>query len=242
MNRARCAVRVLAILAILAASSPLAWAAEHPAAQHPAGPPHGGSAPTVPEPGASQPIVPQPVTLRLLFDVVSGDPHDTVNLSARLVQADGKPIGSRPVIFFVRTAVFGNRLMPLGTANTDSSGTAAMTYTPTWEGDQHLVLRFAGDVAYASAETTATALVRVATPAYQAEQEPLIAARRWLPVAAGAVVVGVWGVLIRLLLAVLRGLPVTRGEGALDRSVVGRVGYRPAPHRTEHITHGRWHA
>ena len=76
-----------------------------------------------------------------------------MTLGARVVDtAANRAVNNIDVLFLVETDVFGPRLMQVGKATTDATGTAYVTYKPSWEGDTAVVVRFLGNSQYAAGE------------------------------------------------------------------------------------------
>jgi hypothetical protein len=101
-----------------------------------------GSAETAPSPIQVTPVPPTNQQL--------GKP---VTLGARVFDtAANRAVNNIDVLFLVETDVFGPRLMNVGKATTDATGTAYVTYKPSWEGDTAVVVRFLGNTQYAAGE------------------------------------------------------------------------------------------
>ncbi|MEK7248109.1 MAG: hypothetical protein AAB092_06510, partial [Chloroflexota bacterium] len=83
------------------------------------------------------------VTLEVLPVPAAAPGQNSVVLAARLMNGD-EPVAGVPVTFYVVTTVFGERLMKVGEALSDATGTASLLYRLTWEGDHTAVARFAG--------------------------------------------------------------------------------------------------
>lgn len=71
--------------------------------------------------------------------------QEGVTVAVRLTTVDGQPLSRRLVELFVTPAFFGERPVALRSALTDATGTARLTYVPSWEGTHRLTARFAGD-------------------------------------------------------------------------------------------------
>jgi hypothetical protein len=147
--------------------------------------------------GAQAPVAPT----RLVFEG-SGPTRvkGQLALAATLNTADGKPLGDRPVEFYLQVEFFGRRDAHIGTATTDSTGRAAIVFEPSELGRQTVLAYFPGAAGYASAQTTAAIDVAVVEPAFEAEPLPLALVSRWLPFVLGAVVLATWVALLGTLL------------------------------------------
>jgi hypothetical protein len=127
---------------------------------------------------------------------VTATPADngTWLLAARVSTPDGDAASQVSVTFTAATEFFGERWVPVGTAVTDTSGTASLIYTPTWNGAQTLVAVAAGADGTVASQPIVIE-VRGAIAAVPAEPPALPIVRSWaLPIGA-AVVIAVWIVL-----------------------------------------------
>lgn len=138
----------------------------------------------------------------------------TVTLTARLSGQDGTPFGGERVVFLELSTVFGERLMELGEAFTDATGTAALVIEPAWPGEHSIIARYGGGERREAAQ--ATLLVRTTAPPHIHENAEfgLEQPRRWAPLGFGLLVLAVWGVLglvvVRVALGVMADAPVPR--------------------------------
>lgn len=138
----------------------------------------------------------------------SGQEHgqESIVLAARLTDGDA-PVAGVPITFYVVTDVFGERLMKVGEALSDATGTASVLYEPRWEGDHTVVARFAGTGDVPATQATFHFDAAEAVPGFEAPQFGLEPVRRWLPLAVGIAVLGVWGALGFALATTLIGIP-----------------------------------
>lgn len=127
-------------------------------------------------------------------------------LAAKLTDTANKPLGGQKVLFLVRTDVFGERLMHLGYGVTDSTGRAAISYKPSWEGETKIVARFAGSADYAAAETAYTFNAAGPVPVHTNARFGLEPVRAWAPVAVIALVAAVWATLAFVVIHTVRGM------------------------------------
>ena len=86
-------------------------------------------------------------------DLQAGEKDGEFAVSVKLVSADGEPVSSQSVRFFVTPDFLGERPMLLLATSTDEQGTATATYIPSWDGEHRITARFAGNDTYAAAET-----------------------------------------------------------------------------------------
>lgn len=134
---------------------------------------------------------PGPVTLLPLPPGEQTPGQESVVLSARVL-LDGRPLAGAKVTFYILTDVFGQRLMKVGEATADVSGTAAIIYQPTWDGDHTVVVRFAGTSELAPTQTSYHFQAAGSVSPYEPAKFGLEPVRRWLPAAVGLVVLAVW--------------------------------------------------
>ncbi|MBI3966563.1 MAG: Ig-like domain repeat protein [Chloroflexi bacterium] len=137
-------------------------------------------------------------------------------LSAVMTTSAGKPVSDAPVAFFQEVEFFGARAAHLGTAVTDATGTAIISYQPAQRGRQVIRARFDGDPRYAKAEATATIEVRDAVTQLESEPLPLAQVREWLPWGLSAVMVAVYAGLFGVLVGTVVGV----------RRIAGSEGHR----------------
>lgn len=129
----------------------------------------------------------------------------TWRLTSSVTASDGRALSQTAVTFTAATEFFGERWVPIGTAVTDTSGTASLVYRPTWNGAQTLVARTSGTDGPQTSEPI-TIEVTGALPGIAQEREDLPIVRAWaLPIGVG-VVVAVWVVLAFLFLSAVIGI------------------------------------
>ena len=134
----------------------------------------------------------RPISLIALPPESGETEHESVVLSAQFKSDEG-PVGGLPVNFYIVTTVFGERLMKVGEAISDTTGTVSVVYRPTWTGDHTVVAHFDGAGGYAAAETSFHFDALVAESAFEPAEFGLDPIRRALPFAVGIAVLVVWG-------------------------------------------------
>lgn len=117
-------------------------------------------------------------------------------LRATLVGIDGKPISKRPINFYEQVELMGTRQALVGSAETDSTGTATLSYHPAEDGQQTIIVRFPGDEGNAASEARGVITVSGAVPLYAPAGEPLASPARWLPRILGMLIAATWLILI----------------------------------------------
>ncbi len=126
-------------------------------------------------------------------------------LTSSVTGPDGGALSQATVTFAAATEFFGERWVPLGTAVTNTSGTASLAYSPTWNGSQTLVARMRGGDGEQVSEPISIE-VSGALPGIAQERPDLPIVRAWaLPIGVG-VVVAVWVVLGFLFLFAVIGV------------------------------------
>lgn len=126
-------------------------------------------------------------------------------LSATVTTAEGRAQSQAPVTFLAATEFFGSRWVPVGTAVTDTSGTATIVYTPTWNGDQRLIARAASPQGALESQPV-NIEVSGALPGVTTEPPDLPIVRAWaLPIGV-VVVLLVWLILGFLFLSAVIGI------------------------------------
>lgn len=149
-----------------------------------------------------------------------------VALNATLLTADGKPVSERSVDFFEEVAFMGLREMHLGSATTDSTGAAALSYQPARDGRRTINVRFFGDEKYAPSDASSWIEISEVVAPFHLEPLPFAALREWLPLGVGALVLGTWAVLLGAFVATVLGIKGARREAEGSRGAVRR---RSAP-------------
>src|SRR3990172_3093313 len=158
----------------------------------------------------------RPISLIALPPEGGETEHESVVLSAQLKNDEG-PVGGLPVTFYIVTTVFGERLMKVGEALSDASGTVSVVYRPTWTGDHTVVAHFDSASGYAAAETSFHFDATVAESAYERPEFGLAPIRRGLPFAVGMAALIVWGSLGFALVNPVMGVrPAARTAPALS--------------------------
>src|SRR3990172_397918 len=170
----------------------------------------------------------RPISLIALPPAAGEAEHESVVLSAQLKNDEG-PVGGLPVTFYIVTTVFGERLMKVGEALSDASGTVSVVYRPTWTGDHTVVAHFDGADGYAAAETSFHFDAMVAEPAYERAEFGLAPIRRALPLAVGLVVFVVWGSLAFALVNTVMGIRSSARAAPALSSVQAPVFIPPPP-------------
>jgi hypothetical protein len=132
--------------------------------------------------------------------------QESIVLAARLTD-EGSAVAGVPVTFYVVTNVFGERLMKVGEALSDATGTASILFEPTWEGQVTAVARFAGNADHAAAQTSFEFESKEAVSLWEPAEFGLDPVRQWLPVVVAIVILGVWGVLGYALATAVLGIP-----------------------------------
>lgn len=135
-------------------------------------------------------------------------------LTAHVVDPSGKPIGDKDVRFSVQEPFMGSQQsVPLGSVPTDSSGTATLRYTPTWNGHQVLTASVSGSGQIDSSPVAID--VADAIPALPAEPPSLASIREVAGPVTVVVALLVWALLAAIALYAVLG--VARSGEARER-------------------------
>lgn len=142
-------------------------------------------------------------------------------LEARLQDRSAGPLGRHVVRFSATVQFLGTRPVLLGSVETDSSGTARLTYRPTWQGLQRLVARASFEDGTALSNEAVLEAADAVTPlSPPAARLPVVGT--WAGLVAAGVAVSVWGLLGLVLIRVVFGI-------SKATAVAGADG-RPEPH------------
>ncbi len=123
------------------------------------------------------------------WDVEGG----SVKLSASLRDADGTPVSKAPLRFLVDTEFGGVKgQMEVGSAKTNASGTASVTYKPTFAGIQRVTVRFDGMGLYRETEQALQVQVRGFEPGYSVAPRGLEGVSDRVPLVIFTILGGIW--------------------------------------------------
>ena len=149
---------------------------------------------------------PATTTAATLVTVSGTNSGSTVRLTARLTTVDHAAVPKAVIQFTQSTTEFGKpRSVPIGTATTDTNGTAELVYQSTVAGRQQFGTTYAGGTGLATATSTTTVDVQTAQSAYHPAPPKPLASVGWATVAALLVVVAlVWITLIAQVVRVFR--------------------------------------
>jgi hypothetical protein len=197
---------VLAIIAIIVLGSAALTGPARTQVQSPpasAGHDHGGSL-TVAVPQA---IVPPADGSRVVLTTgPAAKPELGYTLSAKITSPAGRPVNDATVRFYEVVDFFGQREELIGTATTDGQGGTAITYLPATKGIHTIVARFAGQGNLVPSLGLTYLDAAVSAPAYKVDQQPLANFSKYVPYAAGVVVLVVWSLIALSLFGTARGV------------------------------------
>ena len=164
-------------------------------------------------PAAPEPIVPPAGGSKVAITAAPADKTELgYALTAKVTSPAGKPVGDATVRFYDVVDLFGQREELIGTAQTDGQGSALIYYLPATTGTHKIVARFAGQGTLVPSLGVADFDAAVATPAYKVDPQPLAAFSRYVPLAAGAVVLSVWTLIAFSLIGTARGIVARANE------------------------------
>lgn len=155
--------------------------------------------------------------------------HTTITLSARLLAGDDTPEHGAQLLFYELSTVFGERLMMLGSAMTDTTGAASLPYQPTWKGQHTVVVRYAGDAARAPSQTVLRFDSTAPPHMHENASFGLATPRAWAPLGAGLAVLAVWGVLGLVLVRTVLGIATAPAAASAAPVLTRRRSLRSIP-------------
>jgi hypothetical protein len=116
-----------------------------------------------------------------------------------LTTEDGRYVGNRTLSIVEPIDFFGRREAILGTAVTDGTGVATVTYQPSDASEHTVVVRFSGDKEYAASKAELVIDVAEAISPFPEEDTPLASVGTGLAVFLGFLGVAFWAVLLGVL-------------------------------------------
>jgi hypothetical protein len=133
--------------------------------------------------------------------------NESLVLIAKLTREDGYPLSERNVAFFEMTDLFGDARMPIGAATTSAVGVASLKYETRQAGEHKFTVVYSGDDTTASVIVDAT-LDLENLPAMPSLSPPVGMEKisEWSTLAAGVVVLAVWGLLAGVFVGTVRGI------------------------------------
>jgi len=134
----------------------------------------------------------------------------SVQLTATLTNPKGTPLPNAHVAFLLSTTEFGSpaRLIPLGSATTDKTGLAALTYQPKVTGNQGFAATYTAPGGKPVTSGTTVAVTVAQSGYHPAPAKPLASLGKILVIALFAIVAAIW---LTLVTQVLRVRRVCRG-------------------------------
>jgi hypothetical protein len=105
--------------------------------------------------------------------------------------------------------------MKVGQVLTDATGVAAITYTPSWEGEHTVVARLLGNGSGDPVQTSFQFEALGPVPLHENARFGLEPIRARLPAVVGAAVLAVWAILGLVMLRAFTGIPAAAGVSAV---------------------------
>ncbi len=127
-------------------------------------------------------------------------------LAVKVTSPVGKPVNDATIRFYDVVELFGQREELIGSATTDGQGQTAINYLPAFTGTHTIVARFAGQGPLVASLGVTDLEAAVAAPTYKVDQQPLAIFTKYVPYAAGVVVLVVWGLIALSLFGTARGV------------------------------------
>jgi len=157
--------------------------------------------------------VPQPTTITVnpTPDQQSGKP---VTASAKLADKSGKGVSGVLLKFYVITDAFGPLPMKMAEATTDSTGTATVSFKPTWVGDVKARVYFNGNANYAAAQSDFQFKSVGPVKLHENAKFGLQSVRDWAPFVVAALVAVIWATFIVVFLRVVLAMRADSGKPA----------------------------
>jgi hypothetical protein len=146
-------------------------------------------------------------------------------LISRLTTADGQPVSNQAVLFYQVVEFFGPRDADLGTATTDSTGTAVVVFQPAQPGSQTIKAYVVGSADYQAALTELTVTVATVVPPFESAPPPLALLRPWVPIGLGGLMLATWVTLLAVLvITMVRIASAAKGPVVTASPPTGEVG------------------
>jgi hypothetical protein len=115
---------------------------------------------------------------------------------ATLTTEDGRYLGNRPLQIVEPIDFFGRREAMLGTALTDGTGMAAVTYQPSQDGNHLVVVRFRGDSEYSATKSQLEIVAADVISPFAEEALPLASVGTALAIVLAFLGIAFWAVLL----------------------------------------------
>ncbi|HYK97545.1 MAG TPA: hypothetical protein VEU77_04050 [Candidatus Acidoferrales bacterium] len=164
-------------------------------------------------PAAPEPIVPPAGGSTVAITTARADKIELgYSLSVKVTSPAGKPVSEATIRFYDVVDLFGQREELIGTAVTDGQGSGLIYYLPASTGTHKIVARFAGQGTLAPSLGVTDLEAAVAAPTYKVDPQPLAAFSRYVPFAAGALVLSVWALIAFSLIGTARGVLARANE------------------------------
>jgi hypothetical protein len=152
-------------------------------------------------------IVPPPGGSRLdLTTARAAKPELGYQIAVKVTSPAGKPVNDATVRFYDVVDLLGQREELIGSAVTDGQGLTAIIYLPAMTGTHQIVARFAGQGTLEPSLGVSTLEASVAAPKYKIEESAFASFSRYVPYAAGLIVLAVWGLIAFSLFGTARGV------------------------------------
>lgn len=154
----------------------------------------------------------QPVRVKITL-TTAPQKDGKVAVTAIATKPDSSSASDLALNFVVVPEFFGKkRPVSIGSAKTDTTGTAGISYTPTWDGPHHFEASSDRSAAYAPAQAAVDVQLKAATAPYKSAPPALASLRRSALLGALVVTVGVWLLLIMVVVRVITGLVSGKAE------------------------------
>ena len=160
-----------------------------------------------PAPAAPEPIIPPVGGSKITIKTAPAEKTQLgYAVTAQVTSPAGKPVGDATIRFYDVVDLFGQREELIGSAVTDGQGNALIYYLPASIGTHKIVARFPGQGTLTPSLGVTDFEAAVAAPAYKVDPQPFAAFSRYVPFAAGAIVLSVWALIAFSLIGTARGV------------------------------------
>jgi hypothetical protein len=160
-----------------------------------------------------QPLIPPPDGSRVTLTTARAAREELgYTLSVKITSPAGTVVNEATIRFYDIVELFGQREELIGSAVTDGQGQAAILYLPSTTGTHKIVARFAGQGTLVPSLGVTDLEAAVAAPAYKVDPPPLAIFTKYVPYAAGVLVLAVWGLIALSLFGTARGVVARANE------------------------------
>lgn len=148
----------------------------------------------------------EPKTTTVAVQPIEHTGGEPAILSATINDADGSVVGGVVLNFYVENDAFGPKLMKVGSATTDVTGTASLSFEPKWEGENKVTVIFPGNANYGGSQAESIFEAIGPIEGHVNAEFGIKTVRDWAPLVAFALVIAVWVTLLVVLFRTFRAM------------------------------------